>query len=139
MGSFDMSGVDEMIKAFSELGESADEIEDEMLMAGAEEEKKAQIQSAEKHKLRDSGDMIKSIGYAKKPKTAEGLRQIDIYPQGKDKKGVRNAEKGFIHHYGTSVIKATHWVDEADEAAAEPVQKAMEAVLNKGLKEKGMI
>lgn len=137
MGQFDMSGIDDIVDELMGLADGVDDIADDMLMAGAEEVKKAQKASAEKHGLRDTGAMIKSIGY-KKPKTAGDVRQIDVFPQGKDKKGVRNAEKGFVNHYGTSKIKATHWVDDAEKAAAEPVQKAMEAAYDKGLQEKGM-
>jgi len=137
MARFDTSGIDDMINELGKIGELVGETADRMLLAGAEEVKKAWKKSAEMHGLRDTGDMIDSINYASTPKTAESIRQIDIYPQGKDRKGVRNAEKAFILHYGSSKIDATHWVDDADKLAAEPVQKAMETEFDKLLNGKG--
>jgi HK97 gp10 family phage protein len=137
MARFDTSGFDDVINALTALDLTDDETDD-VLLAGAEEVKEAWKQSAEKHELRDTGDMINSIDYSRKPKKAAGIREVDIYPQGKDRKGIRNAEKAFVLHYGTSRIPATHWVDEADEMAAEPVQKAMEEKYDEILRKRGM-
>lgn len=131
MARFDTSGIDDIINEITRLGDAGKEVGDEMLLAGAEEVKQAWRQSAERHKLRDTGDMINSIGYARKPKNIGDVRAIDIYPQGKDRKGVRNAEKAFVHEYGTSSIPAKHWVTEADEVAGPKVQAAMEKVYDK--------
>ena len=121
MARFDTSGIDEIINEMKNLGELIGPTADRMLVAGAEEVKKAWKSAAEMHGLRDTGDMINSIGFAKTPKEVSGIKQIDIYPQGKDRKGVRNAEKAFILHYGTKHIKATHWVDDADNISANTV------------------
>lgn len=136
MARFDTSGFDDLIKDI-EMLDLTDEETDEVLLAGAEEVKKAWCVQAAVHGLKHTGDMIESIGYAKKPKTVGGVRQIDIYPQGKDRKGVRNAEKAFILHYGSSRIRATHFVDDADEMAGELVQRAMEKEYDKLLEKKG--
>ena len=83
-------------------------------------------------------------------KTANEIRMIDIYPQGKDKKGkgVRNAEKAFILHYGASSrvaknevkikekypgngIPATHWVDDADKIAEPEVERVFTEIFDK--------
>lgn len=137
MARFDTSGIDDIIEEMKRMGELVGETADRMLMAGAEEVKKAWKQSAEMHGLRDTGAMIDSIGYPRQPKTVAGIKEIDIYPQGKDRKGVRNAEKGFLLNYGTSRIPATHWVDDADEMSSEPVQKVMEQEFEKLLEGKG--
>lgn len=136
MARFETKGIDNIIDDVIRLGEAGEEIGDEMLMAGAEEVKKAWKESAEKHKLKDTGDMIDSIKYPRQPKKVSDIRQIDIYPQGKDRKGVRNAEKAFIHHYGTSKIATTGWVDDADQAAGPEVQKVMEKIWDDFLKGK---
>lgn len=140
MARFDTSGIDDIIKDLTEMGEDIGPTADKMLMAGAEEVKKAWKAAAEKHGLRDTGQMIDSIGYPKKPKNIDGIRSIDIYPQGKNRDGVRNAEVAFIQNYGAPHrnIKATHFVDDADKASAEPVQHAMEEIYNEFLREKGM-
>ncbi len=139
MARFNTSGIDDIINEMKRIGELVGDTADNMLMAAAEEDKKAWKQAAEMHGLIDTGDMVNSVGYPKKPSTVNGVRQIDIYPQGKDRKGVRNAEKAFINHYGSpgKNIEATHWVDDADKLAAEPVQKAMENEFDKLINRKG--
>jgi HK97 gp10 family phage protein len=133
MARFDTSGIDDIIDEVTRLGDAGREVGDKMLMAAAEEVKDAWRASARKHNLKDTGDMIESIDYAKKPKDVGGVREIDIYPQGKDRKGVRNAEKAFIHEYGSSSTKAKKWVTKADEASGPKVQAAMEREYDKFL------
>ena len=69
--------------------------------------------------------MIASIGFARKPKEIGSIRSIDIYPQGKDKRNIRNAEKAFILHYGTTKIRGSRWVDDADKISEQTVVPAM--------------
>lgn len=49
-----------------------------------------------------------------------------IYPHGRDGKGHGNAEKAFILHYGTSKLKGDHFVDEAEDRAADAAEQAMQ-------------
>lgn len=133
MARFDTSGIDDLIKEIDRLGDAGKEVGDEMLLAGAEEVKLSWQISAGMHGHKDTGDMVGSIGFPLKPKDVGGIRYIDIYPQGKDRKGVRNAEKAFILHYGSSSIPSSHWVDDADEEAGPRVQDAMEKVYDKFL------
>lgn len=133
MARFQMEGFDELVNELKRMGELTGETADAMLMAGAEQAKKAWKFAAAMHGIRDTGDMIDSIDYAKQPKSVAGIKQIDIYPQGKGRNGIRNAEKAFFSHYGTSRIKATHFVDDADELCDGEfsVQKAMEQEFDK--------
>lgn len=125
MARFDIIGLDAVLQQMKELGELSGKAADAMLMVGAEEVRKAWKRSAEEHDHRDTGAMINSINYARTPKTAGDVRTIDIYPQGTDEKGVRNAEKAFIMHYGTTRIKGSRWVDDADRYSEETVVPAM--------------
>ena len=125
MARFDVSGLDETIEEMKRLGQMTGRTVDAMLMAGADEVRKAWRQSAEEHRHRDTGDMIASIGFARKPKEIGSIRAIDIYPQGKDKRNVRNAEKAFILHYGTTKIRGSRWVDDADKISEQTVVPAM--------------
>lgn len=154
MARFDTIGLDELLEDMKRLGELSGDVADKMLMAGADVVKDEWRKSAEKNQLRDTGDMIESIGFPRQPKTIGGIRTIDIYPQGKDRKGVRNAEKAFILNYGTQGtssenakrkrensdkrkgpgIPATHWVDDADKASGEPVMEAMGKIWDEHLK-----
>ena len=126
MARFDMSGLDEIINRMRTLESGAEDVERAMIEAGAREVAEAWKRAAEEHGLRDTGEMIESIGPGKIHKG--GLIYCDIYPQGVDRKGVRNAEKAFRLHYGWSSFKATRWVDDADaysEATAVPAMAAV--------------
>ena len=125
MARFDVSGLDETIEEMKRLGQMTGRTADAMLVAGAEEVRKAWRQSAEEHRHRDTGDMIASIGFARKPKEIGSIRTIDIYPKGKDKRNIRNAEKAFILHYGTTKIRGSRWVDDADKISDQTVVPAM--------------
>jgi hypothetical protein len=78
----------------------------------------------------DTGDMLASVARAdKSPKgTAE------IYPQGTDSKGVRNAEKAFILHYGTSSVQGSRFVDDIEDKAAPEIYVAMGNVMDEYIK-----
>ena len=125
MARFNVSGLDETIEEMKRIGQMTGRTADAMLMAGAEEVRKAWRQSAEEHRHRDTGDMIASIGFSRKPKEIGSIRSIDIYPQGKDKRNIRNAEKAFILHYGTTKIRGSRWVDDADKISEQTVVPAM--------------
>ena len=125
MARFDVSGLDETIEEMKRLSHMTGQTADAMLMPGAEEVRKAWRQSAEEHRHRDTGDMIASIGFASTPKDVGCIRSIDIYPQGKDKRNIRNAEKAFILHYGTTKIRGSRWVDDADKISEQTVVPAM--------------
>ena len=63
MARFQTDGLDDLIADLKAMGELSGTMADEMLMAGAEEVKKAWRQSALMHGHRDTGDMIDSINY----------------------------------------------------------------------------
>lgn len=140
MARFETDGLDEVVESMKRHGELAGETADKMLLAAAEDVKQAWRKEAERRQFRDSGDMINSIAFKGTPKTAADVRTIDIYPQGKDKRGVRNAEKAFILHWGTTGARAqkkrrkkkklpgpgiprTLWVDDADKESESRVME----------------
>ena len=73
--------------------------------------------------------MLKSIK-ATRPKRKDYSSSIDIYPQGKDRKGIRNADKAFILNYGCSSIPGSRWVQEANENCGDSVNAAMYEVMH---------
>jgi len=139
MARFRTEGLDDLIERMAEMELTTSELADEMLIAGAEEVREAWKKSAEKHEHRDTGDMINSIDYSRRVRKIGDIKEVDIYPQGKDKKGVRNAEKAFILHYGTSRIPASHWVDDADEMAGPMVEERLWTMYDEWLEKHGMI
>ncbi len=130
MARFNTSGLDDVLKQMKSLGELAGATADRMLMEGAAVVKDAWMDSIMIKGLIDTGQMYVSVGYPRKPKTANDIRRIDIYPQGEDRRGVRNAEKAFINHYGSSSIPATHFVDDADRRSGPLVQAKYEQIWN---------
>lgn len=135
MAQFSTDGIDSIAEEMAWMGEAAGETADQMLLAGAEEVKRAWKETAERHGYRETGDMIESIRADKAPKSdANDVRRINVYPRGEDRKGVRNAEKAYVLHYGTSKIHGSHWVDEADQDAAPMVQDVFEKIWDRHLK-----
>ena len=117
------TGLDEMLDDFRRLGDAAGEVQEKMIAAGVEILKEEWRKSAEGHRHKDTGAMIKSIGASGVKRDGSAVFSI-VYPDGKDKTGTRNAEKAFILNYGTSKIKASHWVEEAEEAAEPLIMEA---------------
>lgn len=137
MARFDVSGIDEAIRWMEQMGEETGDMADAMLLAGAEKVREAWQNSATLHNHRLTNDMFESIGYARKPKSVEGVKTIDIYPRGKDRKGVRNEEKAFILHYGARSNPGSLWVDDADEQSGQTVVPAMLRVFEEWLRKWG--
>ena len=88
---------------------------------------KNNLNKEENHKHIDTGDMVRSVGTAKGTKAK---KFHDIYPQGRDEKGVRNAEKAFIAHYGKSGQLGTRFVDEAESNSGAECAVAMQKKLD---------
>lgn len=124
MALFNGEGFDELLEDFKRHKDLLDEAAPEILQAGAAIITECWKDAIEKHGLIDTGDMINSVGPSKATLTSSE-KKIAVYPQGKDRKGVRNAEKAFINHYGASRRKATHFVDDAETNAEEPAIEAM--------------
>lgn len=137
MARFDTSGLDDLIKQMQRLGQDEGPIAEEMVNASVEAIREEWRKSAEKHGHRDTGALIESIGFGPGPIRSGNIVFRDVYPQGKDAKGTRNAEKAFILNYGTSRIPASYWIDEADENSAQPVQEACQRIWDRFLASSG--
>lgn len=128
MARFDTSGIDALMEDMRKMGELSGDVAEAMTNAAAAEIRDAWKESAEAHGHRVTGDMIASVAAPGAPVNVGGTWQKDIYPLGKDRHGVRNADKAFILNYGTSRVKPTYWVDEADAASETRVQSRLEAM-----------
>lgn len=76
---------------------------------------------------RSTGAMKNSV--KAKLKRGETL-SVEIAPTGKDKKGVRNAEKAFIHNYGKKGQKGSRFVTLAENNAKEAALEAAQKIMN---------
>lgn len=124
---FEMGNIDGVAAEFANIGKKISKVADAMIKAGAKECVTAWQAGIDAHGYVKSGDMRKSVK-AGKIREANGGRMADIYPQGTDARGVSNAMKAFILHYGKSNQPGSHWVDQVNEAAEEPVNAAMKQV-----------
>ena len=139
MPRFAMDGLQPLIEEMTRMGEASGDGAEAALLAGAEEVKRAWKESAESHEHRDTGDMIESIDYAREPSNIGGALTIDIYPQGRDSRGIRNAEKAFILNYGTSKLEGSGWVFDADAICEKTVVPAMEEAWDAFLENGGRV
>ena len=138
MASFKTSDdvIDDIAKELSQLGEAVDgELGQKMLDEGAKIIEFHWVKSIKTHKHVDTGAMVSSVGVAKGTKVKKFR---DIFPLGKDEKGVRNALKAFRTNYGRSGINGSHFVDEAEANAKAEVAVAMQDKLDKYIEKKGM-
>ena len=132
MANLRVQGLDELEKELQQFAGKTEEIEAAMLEAGAEELKQAWKYHILKKGHVDTGSMVDAVK-ASKPRKGRGGTSVDVYPQGKDQKGVRNAEKAFLLHYGWKDKPGDHFVDNVEQDAEEAVADAMEGVLDEYL------
>ena len=135
MANFDTSGLDDLINEMQRLGQNEGPVVDEMLDAGAAIIRDRWKDSAKEHGHIDTGAMVDSVDFTVKGKARALYR--DIYPQGKDSKGVRNAEKAFILHYGKHNMPGSYWVDDAELKAGPEVTAECQAIWDRFLQSEG--
>lgn len=134
MANLEIEGVDTLIQAMNRLGEDTiDQVTTEMLQKGAAIVVQEWKKSCERHGHIRTGAMYKSIRATKIKKTDTG-KSISIYPQGKDAKGNRNAEKAFRLNYGSSIKHGSHWVDDADKASEKQISREFDQIWNEKTK-----
>lgn len=123
-----IDGLDETVEQMARMGQLTGHVADEMLLAGAAEMKTAWQNAITLYDHVDTGDMKRKVGYNKMPKSVmESKKLLEIYPQGKDKQGTRNAEKAFILHYGKSREDGSHFVAKAEADGEPKAAAAMQA------------
>lgn len=127
MANFNVVGFDEVEKQLLYQSETAVKAVPKMLEAGAAvlvEEQRRTIGILFSRSGRSTGAMKDSI---KPTKVLAGTvnTSIDVYPQGKDRKGVRNAEKGFVLEYGRMGLIPRNWMSHANYRADSKVHQVM--------------
>lgn len=126
MAKFNMTGFNDVEKAIIQRRVNVTKAVPKMLNAGADALVKGQKAQAESMFSgdRSTGDLAASIG---KGEISGGDTEsfIEVWPQGKDRHGVRNATKGFVQQYGRSNMPARPWMTSANEKYSGQVHKAM--------------
>lgn len=130
-------GADEMLRDLQKLGAEMPQVEKQMLEAGGAEMANAWRGEIEKRGFISEGEentdhMVDHI--VSKIVSRKGKKRAEITATGTDSRGVRHAAKAFYLHYGTSKIRASHWIDTAENEGMPPTSAAMERVLDEKLK-----
>ena len=107
MAKFNVVGLDDVQEAMLRQDAIVEEAVPEMLKAGGAVMQKAQQEEIKTrfNSRRSTGALLASIKVSA-VKEIDGGKRVEIYPNGKDKHGVRNAEKGFVLNYGRSNMPA---------------------------------
>ena len=129
MAMLSFSGLDDLAREIARAGEKAKPTVQKMLEAGGAAMEEAWKHAIDDAGLVDTGEMRASVKAGKITLTDDG-GFVEVYPRGKDSRGVRNADKAFINHYGSSRIRATAFVDQAEEEGEPAATAAMEAIWN---------
>lgn len=127
MAKLTIAGFKEVEAALLRRERAAIEAVPEMLQAGAAVLIKAQQAEIEEMKIVDFGDLKESIK-ATKIKGSDTEQYIEVFPHGKDRKGVSNATKAFIAQYGKSNEPAREWHTTSIEKSVGDVHEAMRKV-----------
>lgn len=139
MAEFSCNGLDGLMLSLKEIEEIPAEVQDEMLLAGAEVVAQAQREKVKAYGIYD-GSSPRHVADAIKPgkvKLKNGQRVIYVSPTGSRRRGktvTRNAEILFVNEYGKKRQKARPAVRDANEASAEATVTAQLAVYNKYLR-----
>ena len=143
MAEFSCNGLDDLMLSLQEIAEIPEDVQDEMLRAGADVVAKAQQELVKAYGIYD-GSSPKHVAESIKPgkvKIKKGQRVIYVTPTGSRRRGktvTRNAEILFVNEYGRRGQKARPAVRDANEACAEKTTAAMAAVHEKWLKSKNL-
>ncbi|MBS4198615.1 HK97 gp10 family phage protein [Bacillus sp. FJAT-49732] len=126
MAKLEISGLDDNIFMFEQLGEKASKVENKALKAGGEVIKKYQIENVNRSK-KDQEHMQDNITVGRPKETDEG-KVVIVGPNQKV------AYRALFLEYGTSKMAARPFIDKsADQGEAEAVS-AMEKVFLGALK-----
>ena len=143
MAEFEVQGLEEFMLSMKELAEIPDEVQDEMLNAGADVVVPVQKKKIKAYGIYDSksakhvSDSIKKG----KVKTKKGKRVIYITPTGSKKRGktvTRNAEILFVNEYGKRGQKARPAIRDANEECARATTDAQAQVWDEYLKKNNL-
>ena len=143
MAEFSCNGLDDLMLSLQEIAAIPEEVQDEMLRAGAEVVAQAQREKVKAYGIYD-GSSPRHVADTIKPgrvKLKKGQRVIYVTPTGSRRRGksvTRNAEILFVNEYGKRGQKARPAIRDANEACAEQMVSAQMAVYDKHLRSKDL-
>ena len=143
MAEFSCNGLDDLMLSLQEIAAIPEEVQDEMLRAGAEVVAQAQREKVRAYGIYD-GSSPRHVADSIKPgkvKLKKGQRIIYVSPTGSRRRGktvTRNSEILFVNEYGRRGQKARPAVRDANEASAEATTAAQAEVYDKYLRSKDL-
>ena len=143
MAEFSCNGLDDLMLSLQEIAAIPEEVQDEMLRAGADVVAQAQREKVKAYGIYD-GSSPRHVADTIKPgrvKLKKGQRVIYVTPTGSRRRGksvTRNAEILFVNEYGKRGQKARPAIRDANEACAEQMVSAQRAVYDKHLRSKDL-
>lgn len=143
MAEFSCNGLDDLMLSLQEIAAIPEEVQDEMLRAGADVVAQAQREKVKAYGIYD-GSSPRHVADTIKPgrvKLKKGQRVIYVTPTGSRRRGksvTRNAEILFVNEYGKRGQKARPAIRDANEACAEQMVNAQMAVYDKHLRSKDL-
>ena len=143
MAEFSCNGLDDLMLSLQEIAAIPEEVQDEMLRAGADVVAQAQREKVKAYGIYD-GSSPRHVADTIKPgrvKLKKGQRVIYVTPAGSRRRGktvTRNAEILFVNEYGKRGQKARPAIRDANEACAEQMVNAQMAVYDKHLRSKDL-
>lgn len=128
MATFDVSGIDEAVKALNLAADQIKKLAPAAALAGGQAAAELLSGAAPVRTGQLSGSM-KIDG----PHTsvANGT-YVDVYPDGRRADGERNATVGYVLEYGRSNMPARPWMRPTLEGGSDAIGAAMAAVLGGG-------
>jgi HK97 gp10 family phage protein len=130
MARFNQFGIEDLIGSFENLANIPDGVLDEMLNAGADVIAEKQKAVGRRMGVHLTGVTLESIKKHPKIGTTKDGRYIDIYPDGKNADGNRNAEVAFINEFGKRGQDARPFMETANEESAGETTEAAAKVLH---------
>ena len=143
MAEFSCNGLDGLMLSLQEIAAIPEEVQDEMLRAGAEVVAQAQREKVKAYGIYD-GSSPRHVADSIKPgkvKLKKGQRIIYVSTTGSRRRGktvTRNSEILFVNEYGRRGQKARPAVRDANEASAEATTAAQAEVYDKYLRSKDL-
>jgi hypothetical protein len=152
MAKFSFNGVDALSASFEQLSQLSDADKMEILMPAAKLLVQRQREKIEQLFTKRTGDLADSLTI--RQESGEDGAYAHIYLKGKHRgsstgkrKGKRrsngrysgtNAEVGYILEFGSPRIAARHWMETANEEAADDVVAAEQAAWDDLVTQKGL-
>lgn len=136
MAKFKYSGLGNIQMQLEARGAKVGGTVNHMLNAGAKIAREEMKAALKEYKIKDTGDLIKSIK-ASKIKKGDSGKYITIRPTGYDRHGVPNALKGYVYEIGTSKYPARPWKTLADERMRDKIQARMREVFEEEMSKAG--